>query len=316
MISVIMTAYNAARTIDAAIQSVLNQTYQDFELIICDDASSDNTQDILDKYRTNSQIKLLRNTQNQGPGPSRDAAIDQSSGEWITFLDADDIYDKQRLEVLLPLIIQYPKDIVVDAILDCHDTPNGLIPWNLVWTYQKNCDSNSISTIAMDFIDFISKTRTLVKPLVNKKLAIQLNARHGTSMSGEDMAFLIPFFAHGSIIRYLPKPMYFYRMTPGSISSSNPDRYVSYRGVFDEARAYFLQDQKSLRAIDKKIEWIKKQEQYQRFYKSLRDADVASTIKQLVSNPRLLIEFISRVIARIPYHIHRIIKGGAARKVG
>ena len=105
-ISIIMPCFNAQATIKDSIDSILNQTYTNWELIIYDDASSDNTRLILDHYlRLDSRIRVNYNSINHGPGYSRNRAIEQSKGNYITFLDSDDMWHKNKLLVQLNFML-------------------------------------------------------------------------------------------------------------------------------------------------------------------------------------------------------------------
>lgn len=105
-VSIIMPCFNAEATIKDSINSILNQTYTNWELIIYDDASSDNTSLILDNYlRVDTRIRVNYNNINLGPGVSRNRALAQSNGNYITFLDSDDLWDKNKLLVQLNFMI-------------------------------------------------------------------------------------------------------------------------------------------------------------------------------------------------------------------
>lgn len=92
-----MPAYNAEKTIDKSIESILKQTDQDFEIIVVDDASLDNTRNIVNKY-IDSRIKLIVNERNLGVAESRNRAIVNANGKYIAFLDSDDVWDSKKLE--------------------------------------------------------------------------------------------------------------------------------------------------------------------------------------------------------------------------
>lgn len=100
LISIIMGAYNAEKTIEETIQSVLNQTYTDFELIIVSDCSSDCTDEIIGRYfEMDSRIKYIRNETNRGICFSRKEATKHAVGEWLAVIDSDDIWKKEKLEL-------------------------------------------------------------------------------------------------------------------------------------------------------------------------------------------------------------------------
>lgn len=108
-VSVIMPAYNAERYIRESIESVLAQTYSDWELIIVDDCSHDGTQDIVKQFSSEDErVRVLRNDTNQGVARSRNRGVAEAAGEWIAFLDSDDLWDAQKLEKQLKLIEMHP----------------------------------------------------------------------------------------------------------------------------------------------------------------------------------------------------------------
>lgn len=97
LVSVIMPSFNTEKYINDSINSVLRQTYDNFELIIVDDCSSDNSVEVIKKY-DDSRIRLIVNTSNKGAAFSRNRALIESKGEWIAFLDSDDLWEPKKLE--------------------------------------------------------------------------------------------------------------------------------------------------------------------------------------------------------------------------
>lgn len=98
LVSIIMPSYNTAQYIGATIKSVLNQTYTNWELIIVDDCSTDNTDDVVKNYLSDKRIKYLKNEQNSGAAVSRNRALREAKGQWISFLDSDDLWMPEKLE--------------------------------------------------------------------------------------------------------------------------------------------------------------------------------------------------------------------------
>lgn len=100
-VSVIIPNFNNATYIQKSIQSVLNQTLEDLEVIIVDDCSTDNSWEILQQFKgKDSRIKIIKNVENSGAGISRNSGLDIATGEYIKFLDSDDTMDKDVLEVM------------------------------------------------------------------------------------------------------------------------------------------------------------------------------------------------------------------------
>lgn len=102
MISVIIPVYNVEKYLHVCLNSVLKQTYQDFEIICIDDASTDSSLEILEYFiQKDSRIKILKNDYNKGPGYTRNRGLDLAQGKYISFLDADDWLAPNAFEILI-----------------------------------------------------------------------------------------------------------------------------------------------------------------------------------------------------------------------
>ena len=97
LVSVIMPSYNTARFIGETIESVLSQTYTDWELLIVDDCSTDDTDTVVASF-SDPRIRYLKNEKNSGAAVSRNWALREAEGEWIAFLDSDDLWYPEKLE--------------------------------------------------------------------------------------------------------------------------------------------------------------------------------------------------------------------------
>jgi glycosyltransferase involved in cell wall biosynthesis len=121
MVSVIIPTYNCARYINESIKSVLDQTYKDFEIIVIDDGSADNTKSVLQTYVESGKIKYIYQG-NMGPGAARNRGIQMSGGDYIAFLDADDILLPDSLQKRVRLFEKYPfldmvfSDVFIESI--------------------------------------------------------------------------------------------------------------------------------------------------------------------------------------------------------
>ncbi len=100
LVSVIMPSWNTGRWIAESIESVINQTYQNWELIIVDDCSTDNTDEIVNSFK-DARIKYLKNDVNSGAAITRNRALREAQGEWIAFLDSDDLWVQNKLEKMV-----------------------------------------------------------------------------------------------------------------------------------------------------------------------------------------------------------------------
>ena len=98
LVSVIMPSYNTGRFIEETIGSVLAQTYTNWELIIVDDCSTDQTDEIVAPYLTDKRIQYIKNDTNSGAAVSRNRALREAKGKWIAFLDSDDLWEADKLQ--------------------------------------------------------------------------------------------------------------------------------------------------------------------------------------------------------------------------
>lgn len=100
VISVIVPVYNAEKYLNRCIDSILNQTFKDFELILVDDGSKDSSGNICEKYAEQDQRIKVIHQENKGQAAARNRGVINASGEWIAFVDADDLIQQQMLEYL------------------------------------------------------------------------------------------------------------------------------------------------------------------------------------------------------------------------
>ena len=98
LVSIITPSYNTGRFISKTIESVLAQSYSNWELIIVDDCSTDNTDDIVNQYLSDERIRYIKNEVNSGAAVSRNRALREAKGKWIAFLDSDDLWEQDKLE--------------------------------------------------------------------------------------------------------------------------------------------------------------------------------------------------------------------------
>lgn len=99
-VSIITACYNGEKFLLEFLNCILNQTVTDFELIICDDMSTDRSSEIIEQFRLkDKRIKLFRNKKNLGPAASRNHALKYAVGRYVAFCDVDDIWDKNKLSI-------------------------------------------------------------------------------------------------------------------------------------------------------------------------------------------------------------------------
>jgi glycosyltransferase involved in cell wall biosynthesis len=148
--SVVIPLYNKANHIQRAIDSVLNQSIQNFECIVVNDGSTDDSEKVVENYK-DERVKLI-NQDNGGPASARNRGIKEAKGDFIAFLDADDEWEKNFLNIISGLIIAYPNAGVFATALRAKDgrlseynyknlPPH---PWNGIIPSYFECISNEV----------------------------------------------------------------------------------------------------------------------------------------------------------------------------
>ena len=112
LVSIITPTYNSQEFLEQTIESIVNQTYKNWELIIVDDASSDKTLNIINNYVSEfNNIQLIRNEMNLGAGVARNKGIQGAKGDFIAFLDSDDLWNPNKLEVQIKYMLKNHLDV-------------------------------------------------------------------------------------------------------------------------------------------------------------------------------------------------------------
>lgn len=222
-VSVIMPAYNAAPYIEAAIRSVLRQTYADWELLVVNDCSTDNTATIAKQLAaSDTRIIYLENDRNRGVSYTRNYAISQASGKWIAFLDGDDLWREDKLEKQLAQVSQHPDGVLfytASGFITADDRPlHYVMAAEEVMTYPMLLRRNLLSCSSV---------------LVRKDVIAQVKMGH--DKMHEDYAAWLTILRQYPCAYGINEPLLIYRFTPNSKSGNRLRSagmlYRSYRYV-------------------------------------------------------------------------------------
>lgn len=140
LVSIITPTYNCAKFIGATIESVLNQTYQNFEMIIVDDASKDNTEEVVKSFK-DKRIKYIRLSKNSGPAIARNRAMEEAKGKYMAFLDSDDLWKREKLEKQINFIKKNKYKIICSDYEQIDEEGNKL---NKIIPCKKKVNYNGI----------------------------------------------------------------------------------------------------------------------------------------------------------------------------
>ena len=160
-ISVIIPLYNAEKYIGDCLDSILAQTFQNFEVIIVDDCSTDSSVDVVKSYlpKFNGRLKLTRTKKNLGnPGMPRNKTLGLSRGEYISFLDADDAITKTALEELYTVAKKFDADVV--ACEKFYQIPDEL--------WHDNEFKRNLSPLSLKKSNFVTETTLLTNNLFER----------------------------------------------------------------------------------------------------------------------------------------------------
>ena len=116
LVSVIMPVYNAEKYVKLSIDSVINQSYKEWELILINDASTDNSKKIINEYLSNKKIKFIDLKKNSGVSVARNTGILKAKGKYIAFLDSDDIWEPSKLQKQMELIKKLKANFVYTGV--------------------------------------------------------------------------------------------------------------------------------------------------------------------------------------------------------
>lgn len=211
LVSIIMPVYNSEKSLKRSISSVLNQTYTNIELIIVNDASTDNSLKICESFE-DSRIKIYSKT-NGGPSSARNFGIDKATGKYLMFIDSDDTYEADIVNALVNLKQKYDwvccnfKRIKYGKII------------------KKDISSYSISSKKelKDFFEFLYKNilfNIVWNKIYERNIVIDNNIRFDNNIHfGEDLEFNIEYMKYISNAYFCDLELYNYYIEGNSISS-------------------------------------------------------------------------------------------------
>jgi len=208
-VSVILPTYNRAHTVQEAVDSILGQTYQDFEAIVVDDASTDDTDAVLAGY--GDRVKVIRRATNGGAGTARNDGIKASTGELIAFLDSDDCYLPRRLESAVEALDAHPEYGAVYGNMVCVDV-QGSRPDRLWITGARCGHSGWIFDAVLEHGLMTTQTTTVRRSILDRVGLFDESLR-----SVEDLDLWWRIARHAQV-GYMGETVAVYRILPGSTS--------------------------------------------------------------------------------------------------
>lgn len=229
LVSVFIPAYNAASYIEQAIQSVIDQTYQNFEIIVVNDGSTDETKNIIKRIADkDNRIKVFHNESNLGLSPTRNIGIDLCKGEYIALLDSDDYISNQRIKKQVFFLQNNPDFDAVSSWMQVFDETGH----QQIIQYRDTL--SDYKTVSL-FYSPVSHAAALFKTSVLQKLRYRSEFKFAEDY---DMWFR---FLKQYKVAVIPEVLYFYRAhATQTISESNKKSHdQSHIELIKEIQSYF-----------------------------------------------------------------------------
>lgn len=233
-VSVIMPVYNASCFLREAIDSVLNQTYTDIELILIDDCSTDNSYDILCEYeQKDDRVRVFKNECNKGVSYTRNFGVSMAQFDYVALIDSDDLWHEDKLQKQLDIISKYPDtDICYTASAFVNTQGEKL---DFVFSVPEAVEYRELLKQ-----NIISCSSVLIKHELLKKYPMAHDGMH------EDFAVWLSVLKNGGVARGINEPLLIYRVSSKSKSGNKFKsmimnyRTYEYIGLNFVSRLYYM----------------------------------------------------------------------------
>ncbi len=219
-ISIIVAVYNTEKYVEKCINSLLNQTYKNIEIIIVEDCSTDGSRKILEKYSKSKKVKIIYNKKNRGLSYSRNIGLKNSTGDYIGYIDSDDYVDNDFYEKLIQSIKKNKSEVAICDMKVIHENDG-------IEIISKCCN-------AEEFNVYNVVNNGLAASACNKLFKRQLISKYpfAEGKVNEDIAVVIPALVNAKKISYA-NTYYYYIQRDNSIqnSSFSDKRFDIFYGV-------------------------------------------------------------------------------------
>lgn len=224
-LSIVVPVYNVGSLVKKCIESLINQSLSDIEIIIINDGSTDNSLNFIEKYLTNPKIKYYYQN-NQGLGAARNVGIEQSTGEFITFVDSDDWVDLDLYKVMIDKLENDESDIAICGVKN---------EYNNFWCSEerysyKFCNTLSSYT-ALNILSRCENNNYMISPVVwnkvyKKSIIMDNNIRFLKNSYWEDDVFSFQIFMWAKKFSIVPDIYYHYFYRQNSITNDFSKKHI------------------------------------------------------------------------------------------
>lgn len=288
--SIIIPIYNAERFLSQTLESVLEQSYEDYELILVDDGSTDKSKDVCKRYSESDNRIVFISKCNEGVSITRNRALDIAKGEYVFFVDADDIVYKDALRNIYNEIKKHSSiDYLRFEYKTIDENGNNLYP-NYESRRRRRIERNILNSA--DCIKNIVRNEFFLWSGIFKKSIIdEYNVRFLDDCTyNEDTLFMIQFFCHSKSHLYISDILYGYRKFDGAVTSKFSEKnYNDVRTVFYElCGIYNDKDSDFKKALKNVIERIGLRLYNQKAYFNIENPKDKSVFEFCLISPILL----------------------------
>ena len=244
MISIIIPIYNTEKYISQCLASLLEQTFHDFEIILVDDGSTDSSPEICNRYASDYPFIRVIHTENQGAAKARLTGTKASSGEYITYIDSDDLVTPDYLELLYSAITKFDADIATAGQMFL--LPDGKKVYRFDADENTHGSYSTTSNDALTEIFYGNICTTFCGDKLYKREIIQDIVPMDLTM-GEDTSITLEAFLKAKTVAHEKKPLYYYRQQPDSTThSQNAGKYYDYIKLTDAFAEKFQQSDENI----------------------------------------------------------------------
>ena len=240
-VSIIIPVYNSEKYINDLTDSLRNQTLKDIEIIFIDDGSVDNSKEIIKKYQNQDERIKYFYQQNQGGGAARNLGIENASGDYLLFLDSDDIFETDVAEQLYNRAVETNSDIVI-SLYKVLDTPTGKIFNNKGINKKIITDKNSVISFSDINFNFQISNPSLWNKLYKRDFIVSHNIKCSSSKIINDVKFYMMSLMFSKRIAFSDKELLTYRaQNNNSVSKNRGIKLINSLPVYKEIYYEFKQ---------------------------------------------------------------------------
>ncbi len=236
LISVIIPVYNVENLLDRCLESVVNQTYTNLQIILVNDGSTDNSLSVCKKWKAKDRRIVLINKENGGASSARNAGLDAATGDWIGFIDSDDQIDLNFYEELLACAKKTASHVAAGAILSKRESGEVFDPYKSDYTFSETYPSNKF--LHMLYIN--DKTNGCIVGVYNKIYKSELwngaeKFRFINNRFYEDDEVASRLYLKNFTVAITNKIAYYYIKNPTSQvnSSYNPKKWLGLKTFYE-----------------------------------------------------------------------------------